>query len=193
MEPGTITLDRESFKALASEVRVEILKQLEEHRMTVTDLSHAMSLAKPTLLEHLDRLVTAGLVKKVDEGRKWIYYELTKRGRNILHPHQVKIMISLALSILLFSVGIVAMLAATTSGGTLGGPSVGETPTTEPFTGFDQNTPFERGVTYATQTDAGFVGLLMFAAGGGLLGLALAFVVLQRNLLASIRVKLATP
>src|SRR3990172_7243149 len=33
MEPGTITLDRESFKALASEVRVEVLKQSEERRV----------------------------------------------------------------------------------------------------------------------------------------------------------------
>ena len=115
MEPGTITLDRESFKALASEVRVEVLKQLEARRMTVTDLSNAMALAKPTLLEHLDRLVSAGLVTKMDEGRKWIYYELTKRGRNILHPHQVKIMISLALSFLLVGAGIVAVLVAATN------------------------------------------------------------------------------
>src|SRR6266704_414690 len=114
MDPGTITLDRESFKALASEVRVEILKQLEERRMTVTDLSHAMSLAKPTLLEHLDRLVTAGLIAKMDEGRKWIYYDLTKRGRNILHPHQVKIMISLALSVVLVASGILAVVFAAT-------------------------------------------------------------------------------
>src|SRR3989304_1477583 len=124
MEPGTIPPDRESFKALASEVRVEILKQLEGHRMTVTDLSHAMSLAKPTLLEHLDRLVAAGLVTKADEGRKWIYYDLTKRGRSILHPHQVKIMLSLALSIAMVSAGAVAILAAATQAPTLsGGPT----------------------------------------------------------------------
>jgi len=132
-EPGTITLDRESFKALASEVRVEMLKQLEARRMTVTDLSHAMNLAKPTLLEHLDRLVTAGLVTKIDEGRKWIYYELTKRGRNILHPHQVKIMISLAMSILLFTAGFAAMAAAfltpVSPAPTLGGPTPPDTTT----------------------------------------------------------------
>ena len=115
MEPGTITLDRESFKALASEVRVEVLKQLETRRMTVTDLSNAMNLAKPTLLEHLERLVSAGLVTKLDEGRKWIYYELTRRGRTILHPHQVKIMISLALSFVLVGAGIVAVLLAATN------------------------------------------------------------------------------
>src|SRR6266568_3642987 len=119
MDPGTITLDRESFKALASEVRVEILKQLEERRMTVTDLSHAMSLAKPTLLEHLDRLVTAGLIAKMDEGRKWIYYDLTKRGRNILHPHQVKIMLSLAVTLLLFGAGVAAVFVAATTTGTV--------------------------------------------------------------------------
>jgi DNA-binding transcriptional ArsR family regulator len=132
MEPGTITLDRESFKALASEVRVEVLKQLESRRMTVTDLSNTMNLAKPTLLEHLDRLVTAGLVTKMDEGRKWIYYELTKRGRSILHPHQVKIMISLALSFLLVGGGIVALLVAATNvyGGAPSAPlSGGETAT----------------------------------------------------------------
>src|SRR3989442_12420813 len=117
MDPGTITLDRESFKALASEVRVEILKQLEERRMTVTDLSHAMSLAKPTLLEHLERLQTAGLVNRVDEGRKWIYYDLTKRGRNILHPHQVKIMLSLAVTLLLFGAGVAAGVVAAPAAG----------------------------------------------------------------------------
>ena len=132
MDPGTITLDRESFKALASEVRVEILKQLEERRMTVTDLSHAMSLAKPTLLEHLERLQTAGLVNRVDEGRKWIYYDLTKRGRNILHPHQVKIMLSLAVTLLLFGAGVAAVFVAATATGTVSGtgaanPSTGAT------------------------------------------------------------------
>ena len=50
---GKITLDQESFKALASDVRVEILKRLDVRRETVTDLSNLLSLSKPTLLEHL--------------------------------------------------------------------------------------------------------------------------------------------
>jgi len=185
-EPGTITLDRESFKALASEVRVEILKQLGERRMTVTDLSNAMSLAKPTLLEHLDRLVTAGLVTKIDEGRKWIYYELTKRGRTILHPHQVKIMISLALSLLLFSAGIVAVLNAAAS---YGGPTLGESPATQtggPLAGFD------RGITFVTTSEPAGIGLFLFIVGGALLGLALAFWYAQRTVLGSVRRDLAT-
>ncbi len=185
MDPGTITLDRESFRALASEVRVEILKQLGSHRMTVTDLSHSMSLAKPTLLEHLDRLVTAGLVSKVDEGRKWIYYELTKRGRTILHPHQVKIMISLAISLLLFSAGMVAVLnaASTYAGQTLGGSEA--TQTGGPLTGFD------RGITFVTTSGPAGIGLILFGIGGAMLGLALAFWYAQRTVIGSVRRDLA--
>ncbi len=186
MEPGTITLDRESFKALASEVRVEILKQLEGHRMTVTDLSHAMGLAKPTLLEHLDRLVAAGLINRVDEGRKWIYYDLTKRGRTILHPHQVKIMISLAMALLLFSAGLVAVLNAAQQAPTFG--TAENPPATQ--TGFEN--PLQRGLTYATDTTPGATGLVLFATGGAVLGIALALWYAQRTVIGSARLRLET-
>ena len=126
MPPGpSITLDQESFKALASGVRVEILKKLDDRRATVTDLSSLMELSKPTLLEHLEKLQTAGLVKRVDEGRKWIYYELTGKGRKILHPEKVTIVVSLALSAALAAVGIVALLVAALSGGALFGVETG--------------------------------------------------------------------
>lgn len=122
--PGpTVTLDQASFRALASDVRVEILKKLDERRATVTDLSNLMSLSKPTLLEHLERLQTAGLVKRMDEGRKWIYYELTGKGRKILHPERVTIVVSLCLSILLGVAGTFAILAGTSGG--LGAPHTG--------------------------------------------------------------------
>ncbi len=103
--PSTITLDQESFKALASEVRVDILKKLDERRQTVTDLSGLLDLSKPTLLEHLEKLQAAGLVKRVDEGRKWIYYELSQKGRKLLHPERVAIVLALGLSIILAGIG----------------------------------------------------------------------------------------
>ncbi|TLZ94162.1 MAG: winged helix-turn-helix transcriptional regulator [Methanobacteriota archaeon] len=56
---GKITLDQESFRALASDVRVGILKRLDSRRETVTDLSNLLQLSKPTLLEHLEKLQTA--------------------------------------------------------------------------------------------------------------------------------------
>ncbi len=118
--PSKITLDQESFKALASEVRVDILKKLDERRQTVTDLSNLLGLSKPTLLEHLEKLQAAGLVKRVDEGRKWIYYELSDKGRKILHPERVSIVLALCSAGALVAIGIFVLLS--TGSGLLAGP-----------------------------------------------------------------------
>src|SRR5438552_13376636 len=107
-----ITLDQESFKALASDVRVGILKRLDTRRETVTDLSNLLSLSKPTLLEHLEKLQSAGLVKRVDEGRKWIYYALSDKGRKILHPERVVITLALAAAVVLAGIGVFYVLFA---------------------------------------------------------------------------------
>jgi len=121
--PPRITLDQESFKALASDVRVGILKVLDERRQTVTDLSNVMGLSKPTLLEHLEKLQAAVLVKRVDEGRKWIYYELSDKGRKILHPEKVSIVVALSSAAALAAIGIVSLLSS--SAGLLVGPARG--------------------------------------------------------------------
>ncbi len=110
--PSTITLDQESFKALASEVRVDILKKLDERRQTVTDLSGLLNLSKPTLLEHLEKLQAAELVKRVDEGRKWIYYELSAKGKKLLHPEKVAIVLALSSAVALAVIGLFLILAA---------------------------------------------------------------------------------
>jgi len=126
MDPGggKITLDQESFRALASDVRVEVLKRLDARRETVTDLSNLLGLSKPTLLEHLEKLQSAGLVKRVDEGRKWIYYELTDKGRKILHPERVAITLALGAAVVLAAIGAFYLLIA---GGV---SSAGQTPPT---------------------------------------------------------------
>src|SRR2546426_10712997 len=112
---GKITLDQESFKALASDVRVGILKRLDVRRETLTDLSNLIALSKPTLLEHLEKLQNAGLVKRVDEGRKWIYYELSDKGRKSLHPERVAITLALGTAVVLAAIGAFYLLFATTS------------------------------------------------------------------------------
>jgi len=109
---GKITLDQESFKALASDVRVGILKRLDVRRETVTDLSGLLNLSKPTLLEHLEKLQAAGLVKRIDEGRKWIYYALSDKGRKILHPERVAITLALAVAVVLAGIGVFYVLFA---------------------------------------------------------------------------------
>ncbi len=123
--PSTITLDQESFKALASEVRVDILKKLDGRRQTVTDLSGLLNLSKPTLLEHLEKLQTAGLVKRVDEGRKWIYYELSQKGRKLLHPEKVAIILALSSAVVLAAAGAVLLLFAVAYPSPLGVPPRG--------------------------------------------------------------------
>lgn len=82
-----ITLDAETFKALASSTRLTVLKALDERRKTLSELSRDLVLNKATVHEHLQLLLAAELVRKRDdEGRKWIYYELTWTGQRILHP-----------------------------------------------------------------------------------------------------------
>jgi len=104
-----ITLDRNSFMALASESRIELLKKLDERRMTLSELSRELNMSKPAVLKHLNKLIEAGLVKKNEDKRKWIYYSLTFKGKNILHPERVKIILLLSSSIVSI-VGAIAML-----------------------------------------------------------------------------------
>jgi DNA-binding transcriptional ArsR family regulator len=82
-----ITLDADTFRALASATRLTVLKALDERRKTLTELARDLALNKATVHEHMQLLTAAGLVRKRDdEGRKWIYYELTWTGQRILHP-----------------------------------------------------------------------------------------------------------
>jgi len=93
-----ITLDKKSFMALASESRIELLKKLDERRMTLSELAKELQMSKPAILKHLEKLLEVGLVKKNEDGRKWIYYSLTFKGKNILHPERVKIILLLSTS-----------------------------------------------------------------------------------------------
>jgi DNA-binding transcriptional ArsR family regulator len=138
-----VTLDREAFKVLASDTRLDILKALDERGMTVSELGRRLDLNKATVFEHLEKLVAAGLVKKLDEDRKWVYYQLSWKARRILHPERVTIalLFSSALGALLSGMVVAAeylrqagraagQLAAPTApaqptGGTEGGQSAG--------------------------------------------------------------------
>lgn len=105
----TITIDRETFKALAADTRVKILKFLDMRRHTQSELSASLNLSVPTVKEHLDALEKAKLVSKIEEGYKWKYYELTEKGKCVLDPERKKVWIVLALLILSVASGIVGM------------------------------------------------------------------------------------
>jgi DNA-binding transcriptional ArsR family regulator len=141
---GSITLDRRAFKALASETRVEILKKLDGTQKTVSDLARDLDMNKATMFQHLEQLVDVGLVKKDSEEdrattvkeapnvapvqgppKKWVYYRLSWKGKNVLHPERVKI--ALALSIAVVSCLLVLVVYAMLQGAAPGLPSEKDT------------------------------------------------------------------
>lgn len=106
-----IVLDAEAFKALSSDTRLQILKALDARRLTVSEMGRLLGLNKATVFEHLKQLAAAELVKKEeDEGRKWVYYRLTWKGRNVVHPENAQFLLLLATGVLSVG-GVVASLA----------------------------------------------------------------------------------
>jgi DNA-binding transcriptional ArsR family regulator len=111
MEDDKITLDRETFKALAVDSRVKILRILDDRQHTLTDLAEELGMAPSTIKEHLDTLVAAGLIKQVDKGMKWKYYKLTSKGKELLNPYEKKVWIVLATSLLALAVSAYAIFS----------------------------------------------------------------------------------
>ena len=95
-----IKLDQKTIKALGAEMRVKILKKLTERRMTQSELASVLGISVPSVKEHLDNLFAADLVEK-DESRKWKYYALTRKGKQIVQPSEVKVWLLLGFSVLL--------------------------------------------------------------------------------------------
>jgi len=106
---GNVILDTDSFKALASHVRIDILKFLDQRQMTVTDLSKVLEISKSTAHKHLERLVEVGLIERLDENRKWVYYRITRKGLKILHPENVTVSFILSWSIVLVGALLVGL------------------------------------------------------------------------------------
>ena len=95
-------LDRKAIRALASDTRVAILKSLGERRKMPSELAREQNLADSTVVEHLKQMEAAGLVRKVETGHKWIYYELSDKGRNLAAPKwPMQFVVMLSLGVLL--------------------------------------------------------------------------------------------
>jgi len=110
-----ITLDLNSFKALASETRVRILKKLGERRATASELASLLDVSVQAASEHLEKMRAAGLVARVsreeEPPRKWVYYELTDKGRALLQPESTKkIWVLLGTSVLAIAAGFSRVL-----------------------------------------------------------------------------------
>lgn len=100
-------LDKETIKALSAETRITILKALLVRRKMPTELSKQMGLAKSTIAEHLKILENSGLINRVETGHKWIYYELTSKGKNLVAPKiPVQFFVILTLGVLFMFAGL---------------------------------------------------------------------------------------
>jgi DNA-binding transcriptional ArsR family regulator len=108
-----IKLSQDEFRVLASNTRIEILKLLDESQFTVSDISRKLDMNKATVHEHLSKLMEVGLVKKDDSPRKWVYYQLTWKGRNLLHPERVRVMVSLGIMLTVIVVGALLIALST--------------------------------------------------------------------------------
>jgi len=98
---GNILLSKSEFKALASDTRTSIIKLLKQRNHTLTELSKKVHLAAPTVKQHLEVLEKADLIEELDEGRKWKYYHLSKKGKNIFSPEpRSNILIVIGVSII---------------------------------------------------------------------------------------------
>lgn len=100
IEEKKITLDASTFKALASGTRVNILKTLEKRNHTQSELSAVLKMSIPTIKDHLKAMEQGGLVRRKEEGRKWIYYALTEKSKCILDPERKRLWVVLSFFII---------------------------------------------------------------------------------------------
>jgi DNA-binding transcriptional ArsR family regulator len=110
MEEGKVILDRRSFEALAVDTRVRILKSLKARRKTLSELAEEMGMSVSGVKEHLEVLERADLVRKMDDGHKWKYYELTGKGGELVAPKELRVWVVLSISMVVLALSVLAML-----------------------------------------------------------------------------------
>lgn len=110
MDEDKIVLDRKSFEALAVDSRVKILKSLKQRRKTLSELAKEQKMSVSGVKEHLETLEKVDLIEKIDDGHKWKYYELTKKGKEIIAPREIRVWILLAISIFALVLSLNSMI-----------------------------------------------------------------------------------
>lgn len=112
-EPVTI-IDRDVLKVISVDTRMDILKILSEGERNPSFISKKLHKSDATIIEHLEALQRAGLVKKVETpGRKWVFYTLTERGKGIISSKGRRLVIILGISILALFGGIANLFIST--------------------------------------------------------------------------------
>ncbi len=111
MEDEKVVLDRKSFEALAVDTRIKILKSLKERRKTLSEIASEQKMSVSGIKEHLETLEKVELIKKIDDGHKWKYYELTRKGSDIVAPKELRVWILLSISIIALAASAIAIFS----------------------------------------------------------------------------------
>lgn len=93
------------LQAIASPSRFRILRALHERRGTISEISKASDVAKSTTHASLELLECEGLVRRVEDERVWVYYELTPVGRVLARSNPLRLVVYLAIALLLGMIG----------------------------------------------------------------------------------------
>ena len=62
----------------------EILRSLKERNKTLSEISRELGISKSSIHRHLRNLRELGLVDRITNGNKFIYYRLTEKGKEAL-------------------------------------------------------------------------------------------------------------
>ena len=110
MEEEKVVLDRKSFEALAVDTRVRILKSLKQRRKTLSEIAQEMKMSVSGVKEHLETLEGADLIRKMDDGHKWKYYELTKKGSDLMAPKELRVWVVLSIAMIALIVSMLSII-----------------------------------------------------------------------------------
>jgi len=160
-----VVISKEMLKAIGGETRLKILKALKERQKTQSELAKELSLAPPTILEHVTKLEKAGLVERMEEDRerKWKYYRLTKTSRDMLGRKRMNIVLMLSYVSAVATAGLILLYIVTpmiVSG--LLGESAAPAPPPEPQTGAASNIKSSlTSLEQSSQTFLGFFAMIL--------------------------------
>ncbi len=122
---GEVVISRDDFKALSSKTRTDIIKLLEERPHNLSEISKKLSLSGPTIKQHLEILQKATLIEIFDDKRKWKYYSLSKKGKNIfLEQPSAPMIILLGITTIAMVVLLLSMMSLTQEAVSLKQPSL---------------------------------------------------------------------
>lgn len=97
-----IELNGKTITALASTTRRNILKKIKIKPMTVSEITRELSINKSAIYKHLQILQDADLITRKFNNNEFVYYELTKKGKDLIEQNITNKKIIILLSASLF-------------------------------------------------------------------------------------------